>query len=115
MQRCITEIRTLAYLLHPPMMDEVGLASAAQWYVDGFSQRSGIKVTLEIRDLPTRLPGAIEIILFRAIQEALTNVHRHSGASRVKIQIQRNVKRVTLEIKDNGRGIAPRLFTAGSK
>jgi PAS domain S-box-containing protein len=110
MQRCITEIRTLAYLLHPPMMDEVGLASAAQWYVDGFSQRSGIKVTLEIRDLATRLPGAIEIILFRAIQEALTNVHRHSGASRVKIQIQRNVKRVTLEIKDNGRGIAPEVL-----
>jgi signal transduction histidine kinase len=109
-QQCITEIRTLAYLLHPPMMDEVGLASAAQWYVDGFSQRSGIKITLEIRELSTRLPGAIEMTLFRAIQEALTNVHRHSGASKVKIQIQPSAKRVILEIKDNGRGMSPEVL-----
>jgi PAS domain S-box-containing protein len=110
MEQCIAEIRTLSYLLHPPMMDEVGLASAAQWYVDGFSQRSGIKVNLDVRQLPGRLPEAIEIVLFRAIQEALTNVHRHSGAATVGIQIQQNPKRVILDVKDNGRGMSPELL-----
>jgi PAS domain S-box-containing protein len=109
-QQCIAEIRTLSYLLHPPMMDEVGLASAAQWYVDGFSRRSGIKVHLDVRQLPTRLSEEIEIVLFRAIQEALTNVHRHSGASTVNIHIHRSSKRVILDVSDNGSGMSAELL-----
>ncbi len=81
MERCIAEVRTLSYLLHPPTMDAVGIASAARWYVEGFGLRSGLKLTLNAPDDPVRLPDAIELALFRVLQEALTNVHRHSGAS----------------------------------
>ena len=81
MQQCMTEVRTLSYLLHPPTMDAAGFTSAARWYVEGFSQRSGIKVTLEAADDLDRFPDDIELALFRVLQEALTNVHRHSGAS----------------------------------
>src|SRR5881296_1027054 len=105
MEQCIIEVRTLSYLLHPPMMEEAGLASAARWYVEGFGQRSGIAVTLEAPDDLERLPDAIEIALFRALQEALTNVHRHSHASAVHIQILHDAEQVIVEIKDNGCGI----------
>src|SRR2546426_922560 len=105
MEQCIIEVRTLSYLLHPPMMEEAGLASAARWYVEGFGQRSGIAVTLEAPDDLERLPDTIEIALFRALQEALTNVHRHSHASAVHIQILHDAQQVIVEIKDNGCGI----------
>ncbi len=105
MEQCIIEVRTLSYLLHPPMMEEAGLASAARWYVEGFGQRSGIAVTLEAPDDLERLPDTIEIALFRALQEALTNVHRHSHASAVHIQILHDAEHVIVEIKDNGCGI----------
>ena len=105
MEQCIIEVRTLSYLLHPPMMEEAGLASAARWYVEGFGQRSGIAVTLEAPDDLERLPDTIEIALFRALQEALTNVHRHSHASAVHIQILHDAEQVIVEIKDNGCGI----------
>lgn len=103
--RCIAEVRTLSYLLHPPMMDEAGLSSAARWYLQGFSERSGIAVNLEASDDLDRLPDAVEVALFRIIQEALTNVHRHSGATAADIRMLRDAEQVLLEIKDNGRGI----------
>lgn len=103
--RCIAEVRTLSYLLHPPMMDEAGLSSAAHWYLQGFRDRSGISVNLETSDNLDRLPDAIEVALFRIIQEALTNVHRHSGASAADIRILRDAEQVLLEVKDNGRGM----------
>jgi PAS domain S-box-containing protein len=105
MQRCISETRTMSYLLHPPMMDEAGLASAARWYVDGFAQRSGAKVTLDIPGNLDRLPDATELTLFRVLQEALTNVHRHSNASAADIQILRDAEQVILQVRDNGGGI----------
>jgi signal transduction histidine kinase len=105
MERCIAEVRTLSYLLHPPTMDAVGIASAARWYVEGFSLRSGLKLTLDAPDDPVRLPDATELALFRVLQEALTNVHRHSGASAAEILIKRSPGQVTLEVIDNGRGI----------
>jgi PAS domain S-box-containing protein len=101
--RCIAEVRTLSYLLHPPMMDEAGLSSAARWYLQGFGDRSGISVNLETSDDLDRLPDAIEVALFRIIQEALTNVHRHSGATVADIRILRDAEQVLLEVKDNGR------------
>jgi signal transduction histidine kinase len=107
MERCIAEVRTLSYLLHPPTMDAVGIVSAARWYVEGFSLRSGLKLTLDTSDDPLRLPEATELALFRVLQEALTNVHRHSGASEADILIRRSSGQVILEVKDNGRGIEP--------
>lgn len=107
LDRCISEVRTLSYLLHPPMMDEAGLVSAAQWYVDGFGQRSGLKVSLHSPEDLGRLPDAVEVSLFRVLQEALTNVHRHSRATEAEVHIVREPEHLVLRIKDNGRGIAP--------
>jgi signal transduction histidine kinase len=105
LERCIAEVRTLSYLLHPPTMDAVGIASAARWYVEGFGLRSGLQLNLDAPNDPVRLPDAIELALFRVLQEALTNVHRHSGASAADILIRRSSGEVTLEVKDNGRGM----------
>lgn len=105
MERCIAEVRTLSYLLHPPTMDAVEIASAARWYVEGFSVRSGLKLTLDAPDDPVRLPDATELALFRVLQEALTNVHRHSGAPAADIVIRRLCGQVILEVRDNGRGM----------
>jgi PAS domain S-box-containing protein len=108
--RCIAEVRTLSYLLHPPMMDEAGLSSAARWYLQGFGERSGITVNLETSDDLDRLPDAIEVALFRIIQEALTNVHRHAGATAADIRILRDAEQVLLEVKDNGRGVPKEIL-----
>ena len=110
MERCIAEVRTLSYLLHPPTMDAVGIASAARWYVEGFGLRSGLKLTLNAPDDPVRLPDPIELALFRVLQEALTNVHRHSGASAADILIRRLPSQVILEVRDNGRGMGPEIL-----
>lgn len=105
------EIRTLSYILHPPLLDECGLASAVHWYAEGFQKRSGIKLEVEVEsDLP-RLPGEAETTLFRVVQESLTNVHRYSGSSSAKIRISKTSGEVLLEVIDYGHGIksgAPR-------
>ena len=111
MEQCVTEIRTLSYLLHPPMIDDVGLASAARWFVDGIAQRSGIQVTLDATNDLARLPGDVELVLFRILQEGLTNVHRHSGASAAEVLIRQEARQVILEVKDNGRGISPEVLS----
>ncbi len=110
MQKCLGEVRTLSYLLHPPTMDEAGFVSAARWYVEGFGQRSGVKVTLNAPEELDRLPDTIELTLFRVLQEALTNVHRHSGASRAYVSISRHDDDVRLEVRDDGRGMPPDLL-----
>jgi signal transduction histidine kinase len=110
MDRCIAEVRTLSYLLHPPTMDAVGIASAARWYVEGFGLRSGLTLTLDAPNDPVRLPDAIELALFRVLQEALTNVHRHSGASAADILIRRSSGQVILEVNDNGHGISQEML-----
>jgi len=116
--RCISEVRTLSYLLHPPMIDESGLSSAARWYLEGFAERSGIQVTLETSEDLSRLPDSVELALFRILQEALTNVHRHSGASTAEIRILRDAEQVLLEIKDNGQGfpreVLKRFYETGT-
>jgi two-component system, NarL family, sensor kinase len=103
--QAIEEIRTMSYLLHPPLLDEVGFACAAEWYVNGFAKRSGIRVRLNLATGCERLPMGIEIALFRVLQESLTNVHRHSGASQVSVCFQNQPERVILEIRDFGSGI----------
>lgn len=99
------EIRTLSYLLHPPLLDETGLSSALKWYVDGFAERSKIAVTLQIAGDFGRLPSDIETTLFRVVQESLTNVHRHSGSSTATIELRRLEGEVRLEVLDNGMGM----------
>ncbi len=98
------EIRTLSQLLHPPLLDEAGLAVAARSLVDGFSERSGIRVDLDMPVDLARLPEQTEIALFRVMQEALNNIHRHSGASKAEIRIFESRDAVTLWISDNGSG-----------
>jgi signal transduction histidine kinase len=105
-EQCISEVRTLSYLLHPPTMDAAGFVSAARWYVEGYGQRSGINVTLDTPSDLSRLPDAIELALFRILQEALTNVHRHSGATTAAVGVRQDAESLILEVKDNGHGIA---------
>jgi|GEM_PF-1576018 len=104
-EQCLREIRTMSYLLHPPMLEEAGLASALRWYVDGFAKRSGIRVDLDLPEME-RQPREIERTLFHVVQESLSNVHRHSGSKRASIFVDANKGEVTVEVKDYGKGIA---------
>lgn len=105
LEKSITETRTLSHLLHPPLLDEAGFASAASWFVSGFSERSGIPVSLDLPpDLP-RLSEAVEIALFRVLQESLTNVHRHSRAASAEIKVEADAEQIAIEIRDHGRGM----------
>ena len=108
--QALQEIRTTSYLLHPPLLDEAGFAAAAQWYVEAFAKRSGIKANLDFATELDRLPIHIETALFRVLQESLTNVHRHSGAPEVSVCFQRQPDVVMLEIADCGRGIPTKLL-----
>ena len=105
LEQLSSEIRTISHLLHPPLLDEVGLQSALQWYIDGFSERSKIKVDLELPDDFGRLPRNLEITLFRVVQECLTNIHRHSGSNTAAIRVSRSENEVRLEVRDAGKGI----------
>ncbi|HUJ83403.1 MAG TPA: PAS domain S-box protein [Candidatus Acidoferrales bacterium] len=100
------EIRSLSYLLHPPLLDELGLASAIEEYAKGFSQRSGIELKFEMPLDVGRLPRESEMALFRIVQEALGNIQKHSGSSRGRIRLAREGDDVVLEICDEGRGMA---------
>lgn len=105
LEKSITETRTLSHLLHPPLLDEAGFSSAASWFVTGFSQRSGIPVSLDLPpDLP-RLSEAVEIALFRVLQESLTNVHRHSRAASAEIKVEADAEQITIDICDHGCGM----------
>jgi signal transduction histidine kinase len=98
-----SQLRTVSYLLHPPLLDELGLESALQWLVDGFVKRSGITVRMEMPKDFGRLTPDLEIILFRIVQECLTNVDRHSGSKSAAIDLRRSTRSVTLNIADQGR------------
>jgi PAS domain S-box-containing protein len=104
--RSLNETRTISHLLHPPLLDEAGFGSAARWYIEGFGQRSGIQVNLDLPPNFGRLPDEVEIALFRALQEALTNVHKHSGSSVVNILFALDPDHARLEIQDNGSGMS---------
>ncbi len=110
--QALREIRTTSHLLHPPLLDEAGFASAARWYSEGFSRRSQIEVTLDTGAY-ARLPEAVEMVLFRVLQESLTNVLRHSRATKVSVRVSLG-ENVVLSIQDNGKGIpAERLDQFG--
>jgi signal transduction histidine kinase len=102
--RCTADVRSMSHLLHPPLLEEMGLASAVPWYVQGFTQKSGIPVEVDVPAQLERLPRAVEIVLFRVLQESLTNVQRHSGSELAKVRLFRDDGRVLLTIEDRGKG-----------
>ena len=111
--QAIQEIRSISYLLHPPLLDEAGFQSAAKWYVEGFGQRSGIKTTLKMNDI--HLKKESELVLFRVLQESLTNVLRHSGSKTVDVNLTSDQQNAVLSIRDFGSGIAPERLSALSE
>jgi PAS domain S-box-containing protein len=106
-QHLSQEIRTTSYLLHPPMLDEIGLPEALRWYITGLMERSGLDITLSVSDDFGRLSREMELVMFRLVQECLTNIHRHSGSKSAAIRMAHEDQSVTLEIRDEGRGISP--------
>ena len=105
-EQSLQETRTFSYLLHPPLFDIRGLAPTLSWYVRGFEKRSAITVSLSVQEGLQRMPPAVENALFRVVQEALTNIHRHSGSATAEIRLAQSSKEVVLEVADHGRGIS---------
>lgn len=114
-EQCAGDIRTLSYLLHPPLLDEAGLSSAARWFVDGFARRSKIRVDLEVSSELGRMHQEIELALFRILQESLTNVHRHSGSPTAMVRFLLENGTVTLEVEDKGRSLKQPTDSARKK
>jgi PAS domain S-box-containing protein len=102
-----SEIRTTSYLLYPPLLDESGLQAALSWYAAGLTERTGLEIDVEIPEMPTRLPRELDLVLFRFVQEALTNIHRHSGATRARISACQSGGYIRVEVADNGKGMSP--------
>jgi signal transduction histidine kinase len=109
----IREVRTMSYLLYPPMLEDLGLKRAVPWYLDGYSKRSGLETTFQISENFGRLPTDVEIALFRVLQESITNVHRHSGGNKADVRLEMNGGLVALEIRDYGKGIESSLANDG--
>jgi PAS domain S-box-containing protein len=104
------EIRTTSYLLHPPMLDEMGLSSALGWYLEGLEKRSGLRIELNIPADFGRLAPEVELAIFRLVQECLTNIHRHSGSKTAVIRITREPDKICAEVQDHGKGMSPERF-----
>ena len=106
----IAETRTISHLLHPPLLDEAGLSSAARWYLEGFAQRSGIEVKVDLPEDAGRLPKPVALGLFRVLQESLTNIHRHSNSAKAEVALELYPDQVLLKIRDYGKGFPPELL-----
>jgi signal transduction histidine kinase len=102
---CAREVRTISHLLHPPLLDEMGLSAAVRWYTEGFAARSAIQVQVEVPQDLHRFGNDIEIALFRVLQESLTNVHRHSGSKLARVAVGADSRQVWLEVRDHGKGL----------
>jgi len=111
----LAEIRSLAQLLHPPLLDEAGLISATKWLTEGFGQRAGIEIELNFESEIARLPESVELALFRVIQESLNNIHRHSGAQKARIELRRDEDKIILEIRDDGKGLPVEMVNGTSR
>jgi signal transduction histidine kinase len=105
LDQAMIETRTISHLLHPPLLDETGFASAARWYVEGFAKRSGIQTALDMPEDLGRLHSSLELALFRVLQESLTNVHRHSTSKRADVSLRLSESTVVLRVRDYGKGI----------
>jgi PAS domain S-box-containing protein len=106
-QQLSQEIRTMSYLLHPPLLEERGLVEALRWYINGLVERSRLKVELQAPDDFERLPNDLELVMFRLVQECLTNIHRHSGSDVAEISLSTDAESIYLEVQDRGKGISP--------
>lgn len=113
--QALSEVRTISYLLHPPLLEELGLAGVLPWYISGFSERSRIKVTLDIPKELGRLPRDLELGLFRILQECLTNVHRHSNSSTASISLSLGNNQVRLKVEDQGKGMTATTKESGEQ
>jgi signal transduction histidine kinase len=115
--RAIQQVRSMSHLLHPPLLDEVGLSSALEQYLEGFTKRSGIETSIDVpsRDFP-RFKPELETAIFRIVQEALTNVFRHSGASRARVTLVKSTNQIVVTVHDDGKGVAEHIleFRPGS-
>ncbi|HXM19855.1 MAG TPA: PAS domain S-box protein [Terriglobales bacterium] len=109
-QQLSKEIRTMSYLLHPPLLDENGLLEAIRWYMQGLTERSGLNIELTISENFGRLAGEIELAVFRIVQECLTNIHRHSASKTATIRLSRTAESVSLQIQDEGKGISAEML-----
>jgi PAS domain S-box-containing protein len=105
LEECVKEVRTISYLLYPPMLEEMGLKSAITWFLEGFTQRSDIKTELKVSADFDRVSRDVELALFRVIQESLNNIHKHSGSTQASIRLSRANGIITLEIRDYGKGL----------
>ena len=112
---CIKQVRTISYLLYPPMLEEMGLTSAIPWYLEGFSNRSGIKTSFRASRDFGRLSRDAELVLFRVLQESLTNVQRHSESQNAEINISRNGNAIELEVVDHGKGLPDAVLEKGTQ
>jgi signal transduction histidine kinase len=110
-ERSMLEVRTISHLLHPPLLDEVGLESATRWYADGFAKRCALNVNVHLDQIPNRLPKEVELALFRVLQESLINVHRHASAKSVEIILTCSTGHVVLCVIDDGRGVSSEVLT----
>jgi signal transduction histidine kinase len=106
------ELRTTSYLLHPPLLDEMGLQAGLRSYIKGFKERSNIDVSLNLFENLDRLPPELELMIFRVVQECLTNIHRHSGSSTATISLSNSMGRLNLQIRDRGKGMSPEKLAA---
>jgi len=111
LDRAIKETRTLSHLLHPPLLDEMGFTSATEWYVEGYSKRSGVEVNLTLPSSFPRLPQEVETSLFRVLQEALTNIHRHSGSKKAEIGVDFSGGTLVMLIRDHGKGLPEQVLS----
>jgi signal transduction histidine kinase len=102
--RAAVELRTISYLLHPPMLEELGLEGAVREFAAGFARRTGVRVDLELPPELGRMPEDIELALFRVIQESVSNIHRHSGSDSAQIALHRSGEEIRLEVRDGGHG-----------
>jgi PAS domain S-box-containing protein len=109
-QHLAQEIRTTSYLLHPPLLDESGLSYALRWYVQGLTERSGLDIDLKIPENFERLSPEMELVIFRLVQECLTNIHRHSGSKTALIRVIREADKIHVEVQDHGRGMSHERF-----
>jgi signal transduction histidine kinase len=106
------ELRTTSYLLHPPLLDEMGLQAGLRWYIEGFKERTNIQVGLNLFENLQRLQPELELMIFRVVQECLTNIHRHSGSSTAEISLSNSMERLSLQVRDHGKGMSPERLAA---
>src|SRR5580692_5841425 len=111
-QHLARELRTTSYLLHPPLLDETGISSALSWYVQGLAERSSLEIDLQVPDNFGRLPSEMELVIFRLVQECLTNIHRHSGSKVALIRIEREENTIHVTVEDRGKGMSPERLAA---